>query len=54
MKKKEPVVKMIKIIVSTSDGRSESTIKSPHATRAMVEAAYRAVRAMSAMSGDDE
>jgi hypothetical protein len=46
MKKRQPVVRMIKIIVSTSEGRTESTIKAPDATAKMADAAYRAVRVM--------
>jgi hypothetical protein len=46
MKKKDPVVRMIKIIVSTSDGRTESVIKAPDATMEMANAAYRAICAM--------
>lgn len=44
--RKEEVVKMIKIIITTNQSRSESTIKFPNATRRMAEAARRAVYAM--------
>jgi len=39
-------VRMIKIIISTSDGRSEARIKAPHATKAMFYAAQKAIAAM--------
>jgi hypothetical protein len=39
-------VRMIKIVISTSEGRTESRIKAPHATKAMLDAANKAVLAM--------
>lgn len=44
--KKPVVIRMIKIIVTTSEGRVTSTIKAPHATEKMKKAAYRAIAVM--------
>ncbi len=51
-KPKPFTVRMIKIIISTSEGRSVSTVKAPCATRAMLTAAQNAVGAMFVIDGD--